>query len=321
MFELDRFEWAAPDRLEVEGRWSQLRARRFVRPTLTLRGESGTHRLLALLEHKPWAPDDNEPWIAAFAWSGEPAGFESAELAVASEIEVELPPPTEKGERPKPRKKAPAFRAVSRDVLAERQPVQLEKERAHALDMMRERDAAIAAREAAERERDEAARELEELRAAASGEADAEDRLASARAELEDARDSATADRIAATAERDSATAERDSAIAERDAARAERDALAADLDAARAELDLAQRERDALVAERDAVVRERDAAMRERDAANRERAHPPIRPLSPLRPAETKASWAAVWTPRLVALGIFALLLLTLLVLFGVAG
>ena len=35
-FELDRFQWAGEDRLEVEGRWFGVRGRRFVRPVLTV---------------------------------------------------------------------------------------------------------------------------------------------------------------------------------------------------------------------------------------------------------------------------------------------
>src|SRR3954470_3025951 len=36
-FEVERFEWAAEDRLEVSGRWFGGRGRRFMRPTLHLR--------------------------------------------------------------------------------------------------------------------------------------------------------------------------------------------------------------------------------------------------------------------------------------------
>jgi hypothetical protein len=101
--ELDRFEWAAPDRIEIAGHWTGLRGRRFIRPTLILKGEKGPKRLLALLEHKPWAPEDGEEWVAAFRWDGEPVEFESATLHVASGIDLDLPPPRiEPGEPPEP---------------------------------------------------------------------------------------------------------------------------------------------------------------------------------------------------------------------------
>ena len=85
MFEVERFEWAADDRLEVEGRWFGLRGRRFVRPTLELEIDGEPRRLLALMEHKPWQALDGEEWVAAFQWDGEP-GELSAELAVGGQL-------------------------------------------------------------------------------------------------------------------------------------------------------------------------------------------------------------------------------------------
>ena len=113
IFELERFEWTAPDRLELTGVWMGLRARRFIRPTLVLDTDAGRRRLLALLEHKPWSADDGAAWIAAFAWSGEPAEVAGAQLNVASGIDIELPPPR----RPTGNRPARRFRhrAVSRD--------------------------------------------------------------------------------------------------------------------------------------------------------------------------------------------------------------
>src|SRR5918992_1975301 len=93
-FELERFRWSEPDRLEVEGRWFGVRGRRFVRPSLTVRvGARGRRRLLALLEHKPWTADEGEPWIAAFPWDGPHDEVGDAELEVGS-LTVELPPPS-----------------------------------------------------------------------------------------------------------------------------------------------------------------------------------------------------------------------------------
>ena len=47
-FEVDRFEWAADDQLEIEGRWFGLRGRRFIRPTLDVEVDGEPRRLLAL---------------------------------------------------------------------------------------------------------------------------------------------------------------------------------------------------------------------------------------------------------------------------------
>src|SRR5690349_19861939 len=94
VFDVERCAWTAPDRLEVAGRWFGVRGWRFVRPTLDLDGPDGRRRLLALLEHKPWAPAEGEPWIAAFAWEGDPADIERAELTVTPNLAVELPAPS-----------------------------------------------------------------------------------------------------------------------------------------------------------------------------------------------------------------------------------
>src|SRR2546423_12439857 len=137
-FDVERFEWTAPDRLEVAGRWSGVRGMRFVRPTLALRGEGERRRLLALLEHKPWAAEDGEQWLAAFPWEGEPFDADSAELAVAPSVAVVLPPPPLPGRR----RRRPA---------AEKSP-RFERATAHNPELLeRARDAAVIERAALER--------------------------------------------------------------------------------------------------------------------------------------------------------------------------
>src|SRR5918995_6295298 len=92
-FEVERFEWTSGERLELVGRWSGLRGHRFLRPTLDLDVGGERRRMLADLEHKPWAPEDGQDWIAAFTWRGAPASFEQAELTVSPELAVQLPAP------------------------------------------------------------------------------------------------------------------------------------------------------------------------------------------------------------------------------------
>ena len=82
-FVVERFA-AAGDRLEVAGHWRGLRGRRFVRPVLWLHRGDDRRRLVAVLDHKPWAADDGEPWIAAFAWNGGKLDAERAELEVGT---------------------------------------------------------------------------------------------------------------------------------------------------------------------------------------------------------------------------------------------
>ena len=95
-FELERFV-AAGTRLEVTGRWRGVRGRRFMRPTLTIEVDGREARALADLEHKPWAPEEDAEWTAAFDWSGEWRGVERFELAVTPDIAVYLPAPARNG--------------------------------------------------------------------------------------------------------------------------------------------------------------------------------------------------------------------------------
>src|SRR5215207_5311881 len=92
-FEVERFEWTTDGRLELCGRWYGLRGHRFMRPALTVDAGDARRRMLADLEHKPWAAEDGEEWIAAFPWEGEPLELAGAELAVAPTLAVDLPPP------------------------------------------------------------------------------------------------------------------------------------------------------------------------------------------------------------------------------------
>jgi hypothetical protein len=108
-FELDRFMWSGPDRLEVEGRWFGVRGRRFVRPSLTVQVGGRRRRLLALLEHKPWPASEGEAWIAAFPWSGDQNGVGEAELEVGA-LTVDLPAP---GGSPRARKRKPPAKPVA----------------------------------------------------------------------------------------------------------------------------------------------------------------------------------------------------------------
>ena len=71
-FELEQFERSG-DRLRVSGRWFNVRGMRFMRPTLTV----GDRRVLAVLDHKPWMPEEGETWIAEFPWDGDDADIDT----------------------------------------------------------------------------------------------------------------------------------------------------------------------------------------------------------------------------------------------------
>src|ERR671916_515428 len=83
-FEVERFEWSE-GRLLVVGRWYGIRGRRFLRPTLDVEVDGTPRRMLAVLEHKPWAADDGEEWIAAFEWNGDPVELAGAGAGLGPE--------------------------------------------------------------------------------------------------------------------------------------------------------------------------------------------------------------------------------------------
>jgi hypothetical protein len=321
-FEVDRFEWI-DDRLEVSGRWYGLRGHRFVRPALTVEvDEDGDdrRRLLADLEHKPWAADDGTDWIAAFPWEGDPVEIARAELAVAPTLAVDLPLPRLPGRR-KRASTAPPRRASATPAAATEERPSSPNDRT-AEDTTPAGGEAEAARtrerDALARERDEAVRRRDSLTRE-------RDDAVAARDSLARERDALTAERDAANAERDALTAERDAANAERDALTRERGAAVRARAAAVAERDDARRSRAAAIAERDrvdeahaALVRERDAARaaRQRDLETLDEAED--RGLAPSAPRPPpRQSVLALWGQRLtavVALAVLAFVVYTLL-------
>ena len=92
MFALDRFEWGAPDRLELAGRFSGLQGRPAAEPVLTIHGPDGPHRLPAVGDGAG-PPTDGAPWAAAFAWLEAPVAFDRARLELGPALAVELPGP------------------------------------------------------------------------------------------------------------------------------------------------------------------------------------------------------------------------------------
>src|SRR3954451_1372660 len=113
VFHLERGQWTGPGRLEVAGHWSGVRGHRFFRPTLDVPGRRPVN---ALLDHKPWSPDEPE-WVAAFSFDGE---LSEATLTVSPGIVVPLPTtetsgspqPVARAETPPP--EAPQQRATPR---------------------------------------------------------------------------------------------------------------------------------------------------------------------------------------------------------------
>jgi hypothetical protein len=88
-FELERFEWNAPDRLEVSGEFHGLQAPPS-EPVLVVNGDGTPHRLQASPDS---APTDDGQWRAEFVWEGVPVGVDSAVLELGPNIVIELPRP------------------------------------------------------------------------------------------------------------------------------------------------------------------------------------------------------------------------------------
>jgi hypothetical protein len=258
-FEVERFEWASPDRLELVGRWSGLRGQRFLRPTLDVEVEGERRSMLADLEHKPWAAEEGHDWIAAFTWRGEPARFDEAELTVSPELAVQLPAPG--GSVAKGAAKAAGPGAERRPARRPRTAV-LEGELAAALAEVERLGEEL---ERARATHSEAGKELRErLRGEHTRISDLETELEEAR---EQAREQLAGTEAAAEQEAEALRKERDAATAERVAATTERDEAVAAADEARAARDDALKRLRAAEAERDALTEARDRARQERNA------------------------------------------------------
>jgi hypothetical protein len=260
-FTVERFG-PVGERLEVAGHWQGLRGRRFVRPVLWLHTGDSRRRLVAVLDHKPWA-DDGGVWLAAFVWDGGKVVADRAELEVGSDLVVDLPLP---GARKRPAEPRPAQkrRPTEAELLREQLAAEIKERRElqRTLDGV-EREADALARVRAERD---AARETAE-----HARAEGERRIGAARAEAEHAREDGERlvndeyrQRQRAEALADEAARARD--LAERQLAAA-RDAHAA-LEARLADAEERSGSAEEIAAARDRIEAERDRLATERDKA-----------------------------------------------------
>lgn len=302
VFEVERFEWTAPDRIELTGVWTGVRGMRFIRPTLVLEGEGRRVRLLALLEHKPWPADDGTDWKAAFAWEGDKIAAESAELSVASGIDLELPAPR-KTVAKAPRRfrhkvtarelprdeehdllrrkrtgivsEAPAMHPPSADPPAELPPVEEPEPAASAhggVDSARERAAAAEIRAGQLlQERDEALARRKAISAEFTK--STENHEASAREGRAAEREETTRLLAEGADLRSGVERQREMALLERDKAVEARDEAVGAMEQAVAERKQALADRKAAFRERDKAQVERDQALGERERAESARA------------------------------------------------
>ena len=281
-FELERFEFKDDDRVEISGRWSGVRGRRFIRPTLTVMTGGRGSRALADLEHKPWAPEEGKLWMAAFSCSVEGATELEAELNVAPDITITLPAPGQAvGGAKRGRRDRSGREARARRELLERPAPQRRTARPSQESTARREIAAI------KMTMEEALAEKERLLLVANAEkerlqgevAASETEQAQLRARVEELSaelDQALAARQSALAARDQAletsersVAERDAAVQAKEEAVAARDAALESRDAAVAMREEALNARDESDAAASAALLARDHALAQRDAAD----------------------------------------------------
>jgi len=249
-FELARFE-VMGDRCQVQGRWSGVRGRRFMRPALTAVVDGRLVRLLADLADKPWTAEDGQPWQATFPYTLERAELQEAELTVAPDVTITLPAP----QRP--------ARAAARKKSSSR--------RADAAPQPGLRRAGGGSRVSADEPFDQVDRPRRQSRGSDLGgggdEADALTRelaeLRKAHSRLRHQLDRLEADKAQTAQRLDQMSRRLRQVTHEREEAKVARDRIAADLEAV-------QRERREVVAERDAARGERDQMARERESAQR---------------------------------------------------
>jgi hypothetical protein len=292
-FELERFEWVGNDRLELVGRWAGLRGHRFLRPTLDVEVGGERRRMLAVLEHKPWAPEEGEDWIAAFTWRGDPAKFDDAELTVSPELAVALPPA---GGAAGAAKKGTGRDAASVDRRPARRPrtAVLEAELGSALAEAGDLREQLRAEQTN-------VRGLEAQLQQARDEIAAAERRASELEEVQRERDDAAAARNEAESARDAAREDAEEARTEADRARREAEQARRERDAARDRLAAAESEHAALTEARDRAREERNAWMQRARAAaaDRGRADAATRAEEPPREEPPPAAPRAEDPPR----------------------
>lgn len=260
-FELDQFELAGEDRLELRGRWFGVRGRRFVRPTLMLNAAGERRRALADLEHKPWSAEDGELWEAAFPCGVDGKEVAEVELAVAPDIAIPLPAPSESQGAPR---RIPAQEGVALPV----SPAQVRRPDGGGSGPSQDLPRARREIELLRTELQSAAATKMEAQAELTHTADGRDQAMAERNQAVAERDDARSRAAAAEAERDDAFKARAESELARDHALQERDHALQKRDQALAEHAAMGRAHAELIAQRDDALRSRDGAVQMREEA-----------------------------------------------------
>lgn len=163
-FELERFAWGAPDRLEVSGTFVGLRDAPPDRPMLVVYGRERTQRLRAVPEASSGPPRDGQPWRAQFACREPPVVFEAAELELGADIVVRLPGPADDRSLVGDQALEVRGTGTERDVASVDQALLGEVEPLYLADLLAADEEIHQLRAAEARTRQELARALEDLK-------------------------------------------------------------------------------------------------------------------------------------------------------------
>ncbi len=268
-FELDRLELVDGQRYELEGRWFDVRGRRFMRPTLMIVEDKRPVRLLADLADKPWPAVEGEPWRASFPYPKASGELLEAELTVGPDVTIILPVP---GGRQRRRPDTPTPEQARAAAEKARTAARIDELLGQLSQAVQERDGAYARRDQLTAEREALRQEREEITAERDAARRKNDELTSELKAARRARGTALRARSAALKAADAAAAAREASLAERGAAVTAGDRADTERNAALAQVQRAEGERDSALALRDEARGERDSALAARDDALAER-------------------------------------------------
>jgi len=287
VFEPERFE-LTDGRLELSGRWYGVEGRRFIRPSLTFLHDGGETRLLADLEHKPWAAESGERWHAAFPCDAK-LDDGAAELTVAPDLTVELPIPKglparrdgqnltatrpRRGASAAPEDSRPSALATATPLLKAAPETDERAAQTQALSAARAEIATLRRRvdqmnAELEQQRSRFARELGEAQDGTADAVRSRDEAIAMRRKAIEARQIAEKTIEQALAVRGKAKKAAEQALAEREDAVSRLDQALAPLEKAVAQRDDALRQRDVAVTQRDEARGGRSKAVTQRDEA-----------------------------------------------------
>jgi hypothetical protein len=266
-FEIERFERADEACIEVRGRWSGVRGRRFMRPTLTAVSGGREQRILAVLDHKPWLAEEGEVWQAAFPCAADPASLRDAELTVAPDVTVPLTARSAATSASAPAGRTGPIRSP-RSAAPERSTTAEAGDASHLARLERQCQRLRAERDGARAARDLTARERDAASADRDGVVHERNRMLAERDTAQTRIEEVARQWELTAALGTRRTLERDTAANERDAVANQRDRLACDRDAALEERDRVACDLAAALEEHAGTIEERDAALAELDSA-----------------------------------------------------